>query len=93
MRAQVRRLRQKPADAPLLPARDADGHYPAREALRVILARQFVRRREAAGWTQAELATRAGVRQETVSRLEGGKHAPNVRTVDKLDRALKEAGA
>jgi ribosome-binding protein aMBF1 (putative translation factor) len=80
------------AGGPRLPRRGADGNYPAAETLRAILAQQLVRRREAAGWTQAELARRAGVRQETVSRLEGGKNAPNVATVDKLDRALQEAG-
>jgi DNA-binding XRE family transcriptional regulator len=78
---------------PSLPAPDAGGNYPAAGALRAILARQIIQRRQAAGWTQAELAKRAGVRQETVSRIESGKNAPNVRTVDKLDRALKMAGA
>jgi ribosome-binding protein aMBF1 (putative translation factor) len=85
-----RRAPAKPA-FPALPSPDAEGNYPAMETLRVILARQIIRRRIAAGWTQAELAGRAGVRQETVSRIETGQHAPNVRTVDKLDRALQEA--
>lgn len=87
------RKRRTPTSAavPALPPRDADGNYPATETLRAVLAQQIVRRRTTAGWTQAELARRAGVRQETVSRLESGKHAPNVATVDKLDRALKEA--
>jgi DNA-binding XRE family transcriptional regulator len=78
--------------APSLPPPGKDGNYPATETLRAILAQQIARRRRVAGWTQAELAERAGVRQETVSRLEGGKHAPNVRTVDRIDRALREAG-
>jgi ribosome-binding protein aMBF1 (putative translation factor) len=90
LRAQVRALQRRAA--PALPAPDAEGNYPAAATLRAILAQQLVRRRQAAGWTQAELAVRAGVRQETVSRLESGKHAPNVSTVDKLDRALQEAG-
>jgi DNA-binding XRE family transcriptional regulator len=77
---------------PPLPPLDQDGNYPAVEAIRVIVARQILRRRQAAGWTQADLAARAGVRQETVSRLESGKHAPNVRTVDRIDRALREVG-
>jgi ribosome-binding protein aMBF1 (putative translation factor) len=77
---------------PSLPQPDADGNYPAAETVQVILAQQIRRRRQAAGWTQADLAAKAGVRQETISRLEGGKHAPNVRTVDKIDRALEEAG-
>jgi DNA-binding XRE family transcriptional regulator len=76
---------------PALPSPDADGNYAALEALDVIVARQIIRRRRAAGWTQAELARRAGVRPETLSRLETGKHAPNVATVDKLDQALRAA--
>lgn len=77
---------------PGLPPCDADGNYPAIETLRAILAQQIIQRREAVGWTQVELAERAGVRQETVSRIESGKNAPNVATVDKLDRALRTAG-
>jgi hypothetical protein len=30
-----------------------------------------------------------GLRQETLSRLESGKHSPTVRTVEKIDQALK----
>lgn len=75
-----------------LPVPDAEGFYPATETIRAILAQQIIRRRRAAGWTQAELARRARVRQETISRLESGKHAPNVTTVDKIDQALKKVG-
>jgi DNA-binding XRE family transcriptional regulator len=88
--------REQPAAGetlPALPPQDADGNYPAAEALNIIVARQIIRRRQALGWTQAELARRAGVRPETLSRLETGKHAPNVATVDKLDQALRNAGA
>lgn len=81
-----------PEAVPPLPAPNAHGNYPAEEALDVILARQIIRRRQAAGWTQAELARQAGVREETVNRLESGKHAPTVTTVEKLDRALRAAG-
>jgi DNA-binding XRE family transcriptional regulator len=101
LRAQVRALKSAAAASastesaapPPLPKPYADGNYPATATLRALLAQQIAGRREAAGWTQAELAARAGVRQETVCRIEGGKNAPNVATVDKLDRALKEAGA
>ena len=96
LRTAVRELQSRtpPASdaAPALPATDSAGNYPATETLRVILAQQLVKRREAAGLTQAQLALRAGVRQETVSRLESGKNAPNVTTVDKIDRVLKQAG-
>jgi DNA-binding XRE family transcriptional regulator len=87
------KLRPTEPDAlPALPLPNADGNLPAEETLDAILARQIIRRRQAAGWSQADLAARAGVRQETVSRLESGKHVPNVSTVDKLDRVLRAAG-
>lgn len=92
LRAEIRALRSTPPVLPALPAPDADGNYPATETLRAFLAQKIIRGRQTVGWTQAELAARAGVRQETISRLENGKHAPNVRTVDKIDRALRAAG-
>jgi DNA-binding XRE family transcriptional regulator len=103
LRAQVARLRAKirsmqcdvspaPATVPELPAADSAGNYPATETLRAILAQQLVKRRQAAGLTQVELASRAGVRQETVSRLESGKNTPSIVTMNKLDRALNAAG-
>jgi DNA-binding XRE family transcriptional regulator len=78
---------------PPLPQPDAKGNYPAVEAARVLLARKIIRRRRAAGLTQAELARRAGVRAETLSRLEHAKHSPNVATVDKIVRTLEQAEA
>jgi ribosome-binding protein aMBF1 (putative translation factor) len=81
-----------PDNSPPFPSADADGNYPAVEFARVSLARTIVARRRAAGWSQAKLAARAGVRTETVNRLETGKHSPNVRTVDKIDAALQTAG-
>lgn len=76
-----------------LPAPDGKGRYPAVEAARVILARKLIRARRALGWSQAELARRAGVRVETLNRLEHGKQSPNVATVDKLSRALRAGEA
>jgi DNA-binding XRE family transcriptional regulator len=78
---------------PALPKPDAKGNFPAVEAARVLLARKIIRQRRAAGLTQAELAKRAGVRVETLSRLEHAKHSPNVATVDKIVRALEQAEA
>lgn len=78
---------------PSLPDADAKGYYPAAESARIVLARQILRRRRAAGLTQSELAKRARVRVETLSRLEHGKHSPNVATVDKIVRVLKRAEA
>ncbi len=79
--------------APEMPAPNERGNYPAREALRVIFARKLIRQRRAMGLAQVELARRAGVRPETLNRIEQGKHSPSVATVEKLDRALKAAEA
>lgn len=86
-------LRKRANDAalPPYPNPDADGNYPALEYLRVSIARDFIRDRLALGLTQAELAKRAGVRVETLCRIETGKHTASTATIDKLDRALKQA--
>jgi DNA-binding XRE family transcriptional regulator len=44
-----------------------------------------------AGLTQKELAELAGIREETLCRIEKGKSVPSVPTIDKIDRALKRA--
>jgi ribosome-binding protein aMBF1 (putative translation factor) len=92
--AEYARLRQKADEwEPPLPEPDADGNYPAAEALRVNLARDILRHRRRLGLTQVELARRAGVRPETLSRIEHGKHSPSPATVEKIERALEEAEA
>ncbi len=79
------------ASLPALPNPDAKGNYPAVAYAQASLARKIIRRRQAAGLTQVELARRAGIRPETLNRLEQGRHTPTIATVDKLDRALTEA--
>ena len=79
----------KAGELPPLPKPDAQGNYPAVEYARASLARKIIRDRVAAGLNQRELATMAGVRVETLCRIETGKHTPSVPTVDKIDRALK----
>lgn len=81
----------KAADLPPLPEPNANGKYPAVEYARVSLARKIIRGRAAAGWTQRELAKRAGISFEHMCRIESGKHVPSVPTIDKIDRALKQA--
>lgn len=76
---------------PELPLADADGNYPALETARALMARKLIRARQALGWSQVELARRAGVRPETVNRIEQARRSPNLATFDKLYRAL-EAG-
>ncbi len=81
----------KAGELPPLPEPDAHGNYPAVEYARASLARKIIRDRVAAGLSQRDLAMRAGVRVETLCRIETGKHIPSVPTIDKLDRALKQA--
>jgi DNA-binding XRE family transcriptional regulator len=76
---------------PPWPPADAQGNRPALEFARVSIARDIIKERTALGLTQQELAKLAGICQETLCRLETGKHAPNVRTVDKIEAALKRA--
>jgi DNA-binding XRE family transcriptional regulator len=76
---------------PALPPLGEDGNRPAVEFARVSIARTMIRDRRAAGLSQEELARLAGVRQETISRIESGKHSPTIRTVEKIDRVLRQA--
>lgn len=82
------RLTGEPPE-PELPPMNERGNYPALDTMRALLARDIIRSRRALGWSQAELARRAGVRPETLNRIEQGKHSASVATIDKLDKALK----
>ncbi len=73
---------------PTMPAKLPSGNYPAMESLRAGLARKLITRRWAAQLSQAKLAKRAGIRAETLNRIEKGKITPTVATIDKLDKAL-----
>jgi len=68
-------------------------YFPALEYVRASIARDILRERKALGLTQGQLAKLAGVRPETLCRLETGRHSPTVRTVEKIDRALRRAAA
>ena len=81
----------KAGELPPLPQPDAQGNYPAVEYARASLARKIIRDRVAVGLSQRQLALRAGVRVETLCRIETGKHIPSIPTIDKLDRVLKQA--
>ncbi len=82
----------KNAALPVLPRPDAQGNVSAIAFARASLARKLIAGREKAGWSQAEMARRAGVRAETVNRIERGKNTPDERTFAKLAGALKKAG-
>ncbi|MEM8739767.1 MAG: helix-turn-helix transcriptional regulator [Planctomycetota bacterium] len=78
---------------PELPEVNERGNRPARQTMRVLMARKIIRRRVAAGLTQEQLAEVAGVTVRTISRLEAAEHKPQSATIDKIDAALVEAGA
>jgi ribosome-binding protein aMBF1 (putative translation factor) len=77
---------------PPFPPIDSEDHSDAIAFARVSIARTLIDHRRAAGLSQTELAKRAGVRQETISRIESGKHTATIRVIDKLDKAIKRAG-
>jgi ribosome-binding protein aMBF1 (putative translation factor) len=58
---------------------------------RATLADKLVRRRQASGLSQAELARRAGIRPETLNRIERGRTTPDFATVRKLVVAMNAA--
>ena len=64
---------------------------PGLDLDRASLAEKLVRRRRAAGLSQAELARRAGVRPETLNRIERGRTTPDFATVRKLVVAVNAA--
>ena len=76
---------------PSLPAPDAQGFYPAVESMLVLMAQDIIRTRRRLGWSQRELARRAGIRPETLNRIERGKYSPSAATMEKLDRAFRRA--
>jgi ribosome-binding protein aMBF1 (putative translation factor) len=76
-------------EGPDLPPIDKDGTCEALPFLRASIARDIIRERRGVGLTQVQLAKLAGIRPETLSRLESGKHTPNVRTIERIEAALK----
>jgi len=78
---------------PRMPAMSPDGTYPAAQAMRAMMARKIIAARNAVGLSQAALARKAGIRVETLNRLEKGKHTPDLATMAKINKALDNAGA
>jgi DNA-binding XRE family transcriptional regulator len=75
------------------PAASASGQTPepALDLDGTSLAEKLLRRRLAARLSQAELARRAGVRPETLNRIERGHTTPDFATIRKLVVAIDAA--
>ncbi|MGD0517733.1 MAG: helix-turn-helix domain-containing protein [Thermoguttaceae bacterium] len=76
-------------ELPPLPKPDKNGRIPALEYARISLARDLIRDRKGVGLSQQKLAELAGIRQETLSRIETGKHTATPKTVDKIMRVIE----
>lgn len=99
--AEYNRLRQRAGIAPQpiagdielphLPHKLPSGNYPALMALRVGLAQKLIQRRWAVRLSQAQLARTAGIRPETLNRIEKAKVTADAATVIKIVHALENA--
>lgn len=69
----------------------ATGRVPAVAYARVSIARDLIRARRAAGLSQRRLAELAGVRPETLSRIESAKHTASAGTIDRITKAIDAA--
>lgn len=78
---------------PAMPAPDADGGYPALEAMAVSLARDVIRSRRRLGLSQDQLARLACVPPRTLERIERATSSPNTKVIERIENALKQAQA
>jgi DNA-binding XRE family transcriptional regulator len=74
---------------PPLPKPDKHGRFPALEYARISLARDLIRDRKGVGLSQQRLADLAGIRQETLSRIETGRHTASQKTIDKIMKVIE----
>ena len=70
---------------------DTEGSKSALDVDGYLLAEKLIRRRVASGLSQAELARRAGIRPETLNRIEKGRTTPDFATIRKLVSAINTA--
>jgi len=67
-----------------------NGNYPALQYARASLARSIITDRYERGWSQAELARRAGIQPAVLNRIEKARVSADVATVEKIEKALGE---
>ncbi len=74
------------------PLADAHGNVDAIAFTRASIARGLVQDRQKVRMTQKELAEAAGISVEILNRAERGVTVPSVRTLTKIEKALRKAG-
>ena len=79
------------AGMPKLPPAAADGTVDALAYSRASIARDIIRDRERLDLTQVELARRAGIRPETLNRIEKLKTSATTRILQRIGKALSAA--
>ncbi len=77
----------KTLKAELLAKPGTRAEYDA-QAPEFAMARELIAARTRAGLTQADVAERMGTTQSTVARLEAGKAAPSMRSVQRYAQAV-----
>lgn len=90
--ADYREFQRLRSSRPNLPPADRHGNRPAVEFGEAMIARSIVRDRKRVNLSQKELARRAGIRVETLNRAERGVVVPDVRTLQKIEKAFLQAG-
>ena len=71
----------------LLADPEVQGEY-RKQAPEFDMARELIAARARAGMTQSDVAARMGTTQSVIARLEGGKKAPSLRTVQRYAQAV-----
>lgn len=84
-------LMERAGVLPALPPAAKDGSRDALAFADAAIARGVIQDRIRRGWTQKELARRAGLRLETICRLESGKHAPTRESIARIERAFSRS--
>ena len=72
-----------------LPKPGSPGNYHTAEYTKALQARNIILARLAVGLNQEDLARRAGIRPESLNRIEKGRTMPHRSTMAKLERALR----
>lgn len=75
---------------PPLPSKLPSGNYPAVAYARALIARDLIRSRRRLGLSQTDLARKAGVRVETLNRIERAKITASPKVMEKLDAVLED---